>query len=137
MTMKYHGWIELNYTEGWRKFEGKEVIYSEYIQSIRLITIKLEELVEKEIFDIPKSDVSILVSIDDMTTVHLSGKRNHWRSGPIKLLQWIQQNAPGSHGQIHIHDDEHGTLDEVYKIYRLTNNAIVESIETELKPLID
>ncbi|NMM50859.1 Imm7 family immunity protein [Marinigracilibium pacificum] len=136
MTMKYHGWVEIENQNAWKKHEENPTsfTYTDYLNEIHLVKSKLQSLINENHFGIPSTEITIMESIDDLISVCISGQRNHWRSGPIDLLNWIKDNAPYSHGQIHINDDEHGTLDNRYIIYRLANNIIEELIDENLYP---
>lgn len=131
----YHGWIELedeNYSQKWKSGEIDAV---DFRKRILQIVEEVTKLIDQEI-DIPPHDFSVMDGSNGVITIHLSGQRNHYRSGPEDLLEWVRTNAPGSYGLIHIMDDEHPRHDNEFRILRLAKKRITVLEDKLLSPYV-
>jgi hypothetical protein len=72
-----------------------------------------------------------------ITSVWFNGQRNHPRAGPLNLLRFIGEQAPGAYGVLFVRDDDDDErhLDE-FRVWRLARGKVQEFCDPFLSPCV-
>lgn len=130
----YHGWIEIEHQDHLQQWVDGKIDYPEYRKRLLEITNNLETISEKQ-FDIRSIDLKIMNGTNGIVTIHLSGERNHFHDGVEKLMNWIRDNAPMSHGLVFCRDSEIDRYNNKYWVLRLAKEKVQELKDSYLSPI--
>jgi hypothetical protein len=133
IMFKYHGWIELRHSALELDWTEAKMNYSEYRSHLLSIVEELRNICEAE-FNIKKINFSIIDGTNGIIAIHISGQENHYSSGIERMLDWIKEHAPLSHGLIYLSDSGIDDMCGKYKVLRLAQNSISELEDVFLSP---
>ena len=71
-----------------------------------------------------------------LSVLRLHGLRNHCRENALTLFQQVAVALPCSYGVLYIHDPEHPTHGEVFRVFRMAHGCVNEFPDQILSPRI-